>query len=127
MQNFTANNLTTRNAKKPPYQIKNTKNKKSQYLMLKALELKKDHYFLLKKFCKKIKIDFISSVFDSESIDFLSKKLKINKIKVPSGELTNPLILNKLNTKNYKILLSTGMGNIKNPSYDCGSAFMDIH
>ena len=112
-QNFTADNLTTRNAKKAPYQIKNTKNNKSQYLMLKDLELKRDHYFILKKFCKKIKIDFISSVFDSESIDFLSKKLKINKIKIPSGELTNPLILNKLSIKNYKILLSTGMGNMK--------------
>ena len=112
-QNFSADNLSTQNAKKAPYQIKNTKNNESQYLMLKGLELKQQDYFKLKKFSKRFKIDFISSVFDTESIYFLLKKLKIKKIKIPSGELTNFLILKELNLKNCQILMSTGMSNIK--------------
>ena len=107
-QNFTADKLATQKAKKAPYQIKNTKNNESQYSMLKKLELKKQDYFKLKKFSAKIKIDFISSVFDPESINFLTKKLKIKKIKIPSGELTNFFILKELNIKDYQILLSTG-------------------
>ena len=44
-QNFSAEKLVTKNAKKAPYQIKNTKNKKSQLEMLKKLELKKKLFF----------------------------------------------------------------------------------
>ena len=49
-QNFSADKLSTKNAKKAPYQIKNTKNNESQYLMLKGLELKQKDYFKLKKY-----------------------------------------------------------------------------
>jgi len=112
-QNFTAEKLVTKNAKKAPYQIKNTKNNKSQLEMLKKLELKKNYYYDLLKFCKLKRIKFLSSVFDRESITFLKDELKINTIKIPSGEITNPLILDKLNLKNYYVILSTGMSNMK--------------
>ena len=81
--------------------------------MLKKLELKKDNYFELKKFFKKMKIEFISSVFDEESINFLSTKLKTRYIKVPSGEITNYPLLRKLQKIKKKIILSTGMSNLK--------------
>lgn len=110
-QNFTAENLVTINAKKAPYQVRNTKKKDTQYAMLKKLELKKKYYFDLIKFCKKKKIDFLSSVFDDESVDFLTKNLRINTVKIPSGEINNPLILQKLNFNKHKVLLSTGMSN----------------
>jgi|TARA_B100001971_G_scaffold97559_1_gene90166 sialic acid synthase SpsE len=110
-QNFKAEKLVIRNAKKAPYQIKNTNNTETQYKMLKKLELKEKDYFLLKKYAQKLKIEFISSVFDEESIDFLNKKLKSKIIKIPSGEITNYLILKKLNVFKYKVLLSTGMSN----------------
>ena len=54
-QNFTAENLVTINAKKAPYQVRNTKKKDTQYAMLKKLKLKKKYYFDLIKFCKKKK------------------------------------------------------------------------
>ena len=112
-QNFTAEKLVTKDAKKAPYQAKNTKNNKSQLDMLKKLELKKDYYYELLKFCKSKKIKFLSSVFDNERIVFLKNELKINTIKIPSGEITNPLILDRLNLKHYYVILSTGMSNIK--------------
>ena len=110
-QNFKAEKLVTKKTKKAPYQVKNTKNTETQFEMLKKLELEEKDYFLLKKYAKKNKIEFISSVFDDESIDFLVKKLKLKIIKIPSGEITNYLILKKLNVFRYKILLSTGMSN----------------
>ena len=112
-QNFKAETLATKNAKKNPYQIKNTNNSETQYKMLKKLELNEKDFFLIKKYAKKNKIDFISSVFAPESIDFLNRKLKLKVIKIPSGEITNYLILKKLNVFKYKILLSTGMCNYK--------------
>lgn len=112
-QNFTADKLATKNSKKASYQKKNTKKNETQYEMLKKLELKQDNYFELKRFCKKKKIEFISSVFDEESVDFLSKKLKTQYIKVPSGEITNYLLLQSLQKIKNKIILSTGMANLE--------------
>ena len=46
-------------------------------------------------YCKKLKIEFMSSAFDNESLNFLTSKLKVKRIKIPSGELTNlPLLIN---------------------------------
>lgn len=112
-QNFTADNLATKNSKKAPYQKKNTKINESQHEMLKKLELKINDYFILKKFSQKRNIEFISSVFDGESIDFLTKKLKTKYLKIPSGEITNYLILKRLQNVKNKIILSTGMANLK--------------
>ena len=111
-QNFVTKELVTKNAKKAPYQIKNTKNKDNQFTMLKKLELKLNDYLDLKNFCKKIKIDFLTSVFDVESLNFVEKNLKPKVLKIPSGELTNFFLLDKINLKNYSIILSTGMSNI---------------
>ena len=112
-QHFLAKNLSTKKSKKAPYQIRNTGIKETQYQMLKKLELKEKDYFDLKLFSKKNKILFLSSVFDEHSIDFLSNKLKESLIKIPSGEITNLLLLEKINLRKHKIILSTGMANIK--------------
>ncbi len=112
-QNFSADKLATRNSKKASYQKKNTKKKETQHQMLKKLELRIENYYELKKLCEKINIEFISSVFDEESIDFLSSKLKIKFIKVPSGEITNYPLLRKLQKIKSQIILSTGMANLK--------------
>lgn len=112
-QNFSAEKLATKNSKKALYQKKYTKKNESQYQMLKKLELRIENYYDLKKLCKKVNIEFISSVFDEESIDFLSTKLKIKYIKVPSGEITNYPLLRKLQKIKNKIILSTGMATLK--------------
>ena len=61
---------------------------------------------------KKKKIDFISSAFDLESLDFLINDLKLKILKIPSGEITNYPYLKRLSKINRKIILSTGMSNM---------------
>ena len=39
--------------------------------------------------------------------------VKINKIKIPSGEITNFILLDKIKLKNHLVILSTGMSNMK--------------
>ena len=104
-QNFTADNLATKEAPKAQYQLKNTKSKSNQFKMLKKLELQKNHYFVLKKFAKKHKIDFFTSVFDEESLDFVQNQLKNNFIKIPSGELNNYFILDKNKKKFFNYFI----------------------
>ena len=64
------------------------------------------------KIAKKKKIDFISSAFDLESLDFLINDLKLKILKIPSGEITNYPYLKRLSKINRKIILSTGMSNM---------------
>lgn len=108
-QTFKAENLVTKDASKAEYQKKNLKEEDdSQLNMLKKLELSKSDHLELINYCRKKGIEFLSTPFDLESIDFLhSLGLKIWKI--PSGEITNYPFLRKIAQFNEEVIMSTGM------------------
>ena len=110
-QTFKASSLATSKAPKAKYQISKNMKKENQFQMLKKLELKYEYHLDLIKYCKLKKIEFLSSAFDLTDLDFL-KKLKLKRFKIPSGEITNYLYLNKIGSFKKKIILSTGMSNL---------------
>ena len=112
-QLFLAEDVVTKKAKKTDYQIKNTKNSESQYSMIKKLELKNKDFIKLKKIADLNNIDFVASIFDTNSLRFLTSNLKLPIIKIPSGEITNYPLLNEINYKKNYIFLSTGMSSLK--------------
>ena len=99
-------------AKKANYQSKNTSKKETQLQMAKKNSLTFDQFKHLKQYCKKKGINFLSTAFDLKSINFL-KKLNMKYFKVPSGEITNYPYLSKIGKLKKKIILSTGMANMK--------------
>jgi len=106
-QTFKASSLVVKETKKANYQ-RTQFNEDSQYEMLKKLELTKDDFKELKAYTEDNNLDFLSSAFDMESLDFLiSLDLKIYKI--PSGEITNKPLLRKIVSINQHTILSTGM------------------
>lgn len=111
-QIFKAENVSSVRAKKSSYQKKNIKDKENQLNMIKRYELKFDDFKILKKECKKNNIKFLCSPFDIQSAKFL-KKMGEKIIKIPSGEITNLILLKELGSYGGKILLSTGMSNFK--------------
>ena len=111
-QTFKADKLAHRSLKKATYQIKESSIKENQYEMLKKLELSKsDHYVLIKRAHRK-GIDFLSTPFDEESLDFLSE-LDIPFLKIPSGEVSNLPFLWRIASKGKPMILSTGMSDMK--------------
>ena len=66
--------------------------------MLKKLELSNDDHFKISKFCKKNKIEFMSTPFDLESLKFLIK-LGVKSIKISSADLTDHILHNYLAKK----------------------------
>ena len=92
-QIFFPESLRTAYAKKPNYAV-NIKDK-SQLKMLKKLTLKEQDFFSLKRYCKKNNIKFLVSVFDQESL-LIFKKLKLNLLKIPSGEINNVPLLQSI-------------------------------
>jgi N,N'-diacetyllegionaminate synthase len=111
-QTFKSENIVTKYAPKANYQKITTDKKLSQLNMLKKLELSFNNHKKLIDYCKKRKIMFLSSPFDLESIDLLNQ-LGLKIFKIPSGEITNILYLRYIGRLKKKIILSTGMSNIK--------------
>ncbi len=61
-------------------------------------------------YCKKIKIDFIITPFDLETINFFKNKVKY--FKISSSDITNFPLIEKIAKTKKPIILSTGASNI---------------
>lgn len=108
-QTFKTESLVTNHAAKAEYQAATTGSTESQFEMIKKLELSESDHLRLVKHCVLRKIQFLSAPFDLESVDFLVNGLKVPRLKLPSGEITNPLLLLKAAKTSLPIILSTGM------------------
>lgn len=112
-QSFVSDEVVVKTLKLAPYQGKNLKKKSTRMVdMIKKYELSYNQQKLLYNFCKVRKIDFLSSPFDLDSAKFLVENLKLKTIKIPSGEITNFLLLEYLSNFKINIILSTGMSTI---------------
>lgn len=110
-QTFRADAQVTRVAEKAEYQIKATDNTTSQHEMLRRLELSIDMHKELIAHCAMRGIGFLSTGFDTESIDLL-RSLGLNLFKIPSGEITNLPYLRHIGRLGGDIILSTGMSTL---------------
>lgn len=109
-QTFKADTLALKDTKKVPYQKNNTK--ENHYQMLKKLELSKDNHKMLFRYCKKKRIDFISTPYDLESAKFLNN-LGVKIFKVASADLTDLIMHKYLANTNKPVIISTGMSTFK--------------
>lgn len=108
-QTFKADKLVSKSAKKADYQIQNTKNSEdSQLNMLKKLELSHDDHEKLISYCKEKNINFFSTAFDLDSLEYL-KEIGLDLVKIPSGEITNLPYLRKAAKLFDRVIISTGM------------------
>jgi len=110
-QTFQAKNLVSKTLQQAEYQTKNTGKQQSQYQLLKSLELTEPEHKILIKHCQANNIEFMSTPFDDQSISLLSR-LKMQKWKIPSGELLSIPYLRKIARLNKTTILSTGMGDL---------------
>jgi len=111
-QTFIAENLVLKNSLKAEYQKKNHKDKETQFSMLKKLEFNKEMHLKCIERCKKRNIIFMSSAFDLQSL-ILLRQLNLKFIKIPSGEINNFQYLSFVAEQKKKVILSTGMSNLK--------------
>lgn len=109
-QTFKSERIISKKAEMADYQKKNTGKNESQIEMIKKLELSYSDFSDLKKYCDEKDIMFLSTAFDSESIDFIDNLVPM--FKVPSGEINNFPYLEKIAQKNKPIIVSTGMSNL---------------
>ncbi len=111
-QTFQAKELVTENAQKAKYQLQTTDKTETQFEMLKRLELTEEMHDELLAVCNQKGIEFLSTPFDNDSLQLLTRKYNLKTIKIPSGEITNAPFLLKIAQSKRKIILSTGMSTL---------------
>lgn len=111
-QTFVPEDLVSKKAPKAEYQKSTTDAGESQLEMLKKLSLSADVHKELIEHCKKRKIQFLSTPFDMDSINLLNNS-GLETFKIPSGEITNFPYLKKIGSLKKKIIMSTGMADMK--------------
>lgn len=111
-QTFSTPKLVKKTAQKASYQIDLTGGSESQFTMLESLELSEDDFLSLKDCADKHNIEFMSTAFDIESLDFLVNKVGVKRLKIPSGEITNGPLLLAHARKGLPLIMSTGMATL---------------
>lgn len=111
-QTFKASSVVSFLAPKADYQKRTTGEKESQLDMIRKLELGSDAHTALLRQCEERGIRFLSTPFDIDSVDLLTDSLGLDTLKIPSGEITNGLLLLHIGRKGRNIILSTGMSTL---------------
>ena len=103
---------TSKFSEKAKYQKETTGEEGTQLDMIKKLRFSFEQHRILKEYCDQIGIQYLSTPFDFESIDFLNN-LGCDFWKVPSGEIVNVPYLRKIGKTGKNIIMSTGIGTME--------------
>lgn len=108
-QTYKASTLASKNS--PSYWDTSEEKTTSQYELFKKFDsFGKTEYGELKRFCDQVKIEFCSTPFDFESVDYLNELM--NFYKISSSDLSNIPFIEYIAKKNKPILLSVGASNL---------------
>ncbi len=103
-QSYKANKIVSKNS--PAYWDTSCEPTKTQHeLFLKFDHFNEKDYIELAKYSEEIWIDFLSTPFDLEAVDFLDPIMKY--FKIASADITNYPLLKKVATKDKPMILST--------------------
>ena len=117
-QTFKADSLVKRGTAKAAYQAQATGDG-DQHAMIAALELDEAQHDAIRDRCRAREIEFMSTPFDIWALDLL-RRLGVQRLKVPSGELTNRPFIEALARQGLPIILSTGMATLDEVSRTTG-------
>ncbi|MBO6562248.1 MAG: N-acetylneuraminate synthase [Nisaea sp.] len=111
-QTFSAGGLVAANAPMADYQKANTGSDRSQLDMLAELELSLKAFAELSELSAARGIEFMSTAFDPESLAHLLS-LDVRRLKIPSGEITNPELVRAVGAAGLPVIMSTGMADLE--------------
>ena len=102
-QTHIADAETLSNAPSPSYF-----NEESRFSYFKRTSFTFEQWVKISEHCKSKNISFMSSPFSIEAVDLL-EKLNVEAFKIPSGEVTNLPLLERISETKKKVYLSSGM------------------
>ncbi len=108
-QTFKAEKVVTAAAPRAAYQIANVGEDGSQIELIRNLQLDESDFYKLAAHAAACNIEFMSTPFDLESLQFLVHEIGIRRLKIPSGEITNIFLLLGAARSKLPLIVSTGM------------------
>lgn len=118
-QTFRANALATDTVSACDYQRERS-NVETQAGLLKALELPEESFIRIAEHAAAVGIDFMSTPFDTQSLEFLLNRLSVKQLKIASGEITNPELLYASARSGLPLIVSTGMASLSDVEFALG-------
>ena len=109
-QTFHTASSILQSAPKADYQTRQT-GAGSQFEMVSKLQLPFDDFAVLSDYCAQAGIDFISTAFDQQALEFVIR-LEPKCLKWPSGEIMNVKLLEQAAASGLPVFLSTGMATL---------------
>ena len=110
-QTYNTESYITLNTPKVKYQKKTTSSKETHFEMIKSLELSEKKHKILYDFCKKNKIKFLSTPYNTESAKFLDK-MGCDTFKTASSDIVDLHLHSYLAKTEKTVIISTGMANL---------------
>jgi sialic acid synthase SpsE len=108
-QSYKADTIASKNS--PAYWDTSKEKCENQHELFKKYDSFNDaEYIELAQYCKSLNIDFLSTPFDNNAVDFLDPLIPFYKI--ASADITNTPLLRAIARKNKPVVLSTGASNI---------------
>jgi sialic acid synthase SpsE len=108
-QTFSADKLARRDAQLAEYQRTSDSDGRGQWELLKGLELSHAEFADIREHCRSRGIEFLSTGFGVDELDFLIDELAIPMVKIASGDLTYAPMLFRAGLSGLPTILSTGM------------------
>lgn len=91
-----------------PFRVKFSHVDKTRYDYWKRMELSLFEWREIKSHCEGLGVEFLATPFSNKAVDLL-EELSVRRYKVGSGDLANPLLLEKMARTGKEIILSTGL------------------
>ena len=95
-----------------PFRVKFSPSDVSRYDYWKRMELTQVQWNELKSRCDALGVEFLATPFSNAAVDML-EELEVEKYKVGSGDLSNPLLLERIARTGKELIISTGLANMK--------------
>jgi len=108
-QSFHAEKIVTPHTKKASYQTRS--DDKNQFEMLKKLELSDQHFSELMHLCQEEGIEFISTPYDVESVNFLAD-IGVKRFKIASADIVNEILVKAAAETGKQVIISCGMASL---------------
>lgn len=92
-----------------PFRVRFSPVDQTRFDYWKRMELSVAQWADLKRRCEGAGVEFLATPFSNAAVDLL-EEIDVTRYKVGSGDLANPLLLEKLARTRKEVILSTGLG-----------------
>lgn len=111
-QSWSKDSIFSRSVYRDNYFLRDDYRNRSDYTLEEIVDkysIGRKEHIALKEYCDELKIDFASTGFCKEEIDFLVDELKVPFIKVASMDVNNIPFLKYIASKGVPVIISTGL------------------